>query len=567
MAVQDLPLPSSRIWIWIIGVTLLLTPGILQASMHEQLLMDARSMALGNAVTADPPGIMSMHYNPAGLSNMDKGFQVSNSFGVLSIQASSKFLYNPDYADFLPGEYKDPLANTEGDVTGLVIYVPGYGDSVTLPATVLLPTNAGISYRAPNSRWTFATGLYSPLIGGFAREGADNPFRYGTYDYYWQHMIFSPSVSFKATSSLSFGVSIGLGFSAMGIATDVRLPNSMVALTDILGEATKGLAIPPFTDLTLPPPWFGGGLHPYESPASMDIGGVDNFAPSFNLGVLWEPYEWFSLGLVYHSEIKQEITGKYKMSYSKNFQDMISWLGSSPFLQVVSAILDLPTTPVAAQTGTFTTEMIIPRTIQAGIKVKPFDFLSILMDINWAQWSVRTEDRIVFDQKIQALRVAKLMGYTYGDNNFVLRRDLEDTFNYSIGLEIFPTNRLALRLGYQKRFTSVPKKYIDTIWNFPDWNVYSAGAGIKLGSGMTVDISAAWVKSDTLKVGVNESNHLNNTSFTSPIYNPYAGLDYEQDYDIYLFGLTISMPLSVMSHMTGELIEKAEKIFSILKPF
>ncbi len=554
-------------WICVIWIALICIPTLLQASMHEQLMMDAKSMALGNAVTADPPGIMSMHYNPAGLSKLEDDVQVTNSFGLISIQSTSRFLNNPEFEDFLPGDYEDPLANTQGDATGLVLYIPGYGDTITLPATIALPTGAGVSYRAPDSKWTFATGLYSPLIGGFAREGEDNPLRYGTYDYYWQHLMISPSVSFQATPTLSFGASVGLGFGAMGIATDVRLPNIMVALTDILGEATEGLAIPPWTDLTLPPPWFAGGLHPYESPASLDIAGTDNFAPSYNLGVLWEPYDWFSLGVVYHSEIKQEITGEYCMSYSQNFQDMISWLGSSPFLLIVSGILDMPTTPVAAQTGTFTTEMIIPQMVQAGIKLKPFDFLSILMDVNWAQWSIRTEDRIVFDQDVQALRIAKLLGYTYGDRNFVLQRDLEDSINYSIGLEIMPLDWLALRFGYQKRFSSVPTEYIDTIWNFPEWDVFSAGVGIKLKNGMTIDFAASWLKSETLKVNVNESAHLNNTEFTHPIYNPYAGLDYEQDFDIYLAGLTVTMPLSVMNEMNHKLLEDIKKVVSWINPW
>lgn len=319
--------------------------------------------------------------------------------------------------------------------------------------------------------------------------------------------------------------------------------------------------------MTLPPPWFNGGLHPYESPASLEFAGVDNFAPSYNLGLLWEPKEWFSFGLVYHSPIEQEITGKYTMSYSQNFQNLISWLGSSPFLIITSGFLGLPINPVAAQTGTFTTDMTIPRMVQAGFKIKPFRFMSILTDLNWAQWSIRTEDRIVFDQDIQALQLARLMGYAQGNRDFVMKRNLKDTINYSIGLEFYPADWLTLRLGYQKRYSSIPLEFIDTIWNFPDWDVYCAGFGLKMKNGMAIDVGASWVKSDTLTVQPNQSSHLNNTNFTHPIYSPYAGLTYEQDFDIYMVGLTVTMPISVMHHMTEDLLKRLGHIAGFLNPF
>ncbi len=547
-------------------IALVSCPDVLTAAMHEQLIIDARAMALGNAVTADPPDHMSIHYNPAGLSNITEDRLVSFSLSGISVDMEARFKNNPEWEGFLPGEFKDPLAGTSGKTTGIVVYLPGYGESVTMPSTTVLPSNAGLSFRAPGSRWTFAMGTYSPLVGGFARQGADNPLQYGVNEYYWQHFIVSPSVSFQATPTMSFGLSIGMGLSALGLATDVRLPNTLVALTRILGDATEGLAIPPFTDLTLPPPWFGGGLHPYESPASLSVAGVDNFAPSFNLGFLWEPWDWLSFGIVYHSEIKQEISGDYTMSYSENFQDMVGWLGSSPLLLITSAILNLPTTPVASQTGNFTTDMTIPQMVQSGIKVKPFDFLSLLFDVNWAQWSIRKEDRIVFDQEIQALRVATLLGYQYGARNFVMERNLKDTINYGVGLELAATDWLTLRLGYEKRHSSVPKEYFDTIWNFPDWDCYSAGIGVKFENGVKIDLSASYLKSDTYTVRVNQSSHMNNTTFTKPIYNPYAGLDYEQDYDLYLVGLKFSAPTSVMGDLAEDFFEIIGEALSFINP-
>ena len=40
--------------------------GSAQAQLATNLFLDTKAMSLGNAVTADPVGIMDIHFNPAG---------------------------------------------------------------------------------------------------------------------------------------------------------------------------------------------------------------------------------------------------------------------------------------------------------------------------------------------------------------------------------------------------------------------------------------------------------------------------------------------------------------------
>ena len=47
----------------------LLCAGMAHAQLATNLGVDIRAMSMGHAVTADPPGVMSIHFNPAG----DKG--------------------------------------------------------------------------------------------------------------------------------------------------------------------------------------------------------------------------------------------------------------------------------------------------------------------------------------------------------------------------------------------------------------------------------------------------------------------------------------------------------------
>ncbi len=123
-------------------------------------------------------------------------------------------------------------------------------------------------------------------------------------------LVLAPGISYRVNKNLSVGASFGLGLSFMGFETRMRSPNDLVALTGALGEATVGLEIPIISELTLPAPWFGGGLSPYE-----DIGGLKFFAqdllnPSYNVGFLWDPYDWLSFGGVYQSEAEADMKGE-----------------------------------------------------------------------------------------------------------------------------------------------------------------------------------------------------------------------------------------------------------------
>ena len=45
------------------------------------------------------------------------------------------------------------------------------------------------------------------------------------------------------------------------------------------------------------------------------------------------------------------------------------------------------------------------------------------------------EDKFVFDQEIQLLQLVKMLGYTGGNDTLVLKRNFEDTWHWSVGLE------------------------------------------------------------------------------------------------------------------------------------
>ncbi len=447
------------------------------ATFNEQVVVSARALALGNAVTADPPGLMSVHYNPAGLSYLGEGKVFSNGFSLIHIIRKGTFTEDPDFPGFMNGQWApsnspenwpdydpdnpgaqvqndpnsdhggpDPLANTSGTNSHNQMYLPFYG-----PIPFLGGPTLGISTRKSGSRWTFAYGNYAPYGGGIMHADKNDPLRFGAKSFYAQHLIYAaPSVACELSETFSLGASVGLAQRAMGVETDIRSPNEMVALTRVIGDATEGLNIPIVSQMTLPPPWLGGGLGPYENAITLELIDLrDDFVESFNLGLLWKPRDWFSFGVCYQSKSVAQLTGSYKWKYSEQFRKQVDWQHSSEMTLEGAGMLDLAAYSVKEQTGTVTATQTFPQRFQTGIMIKPFRKLKVLMDAGWSNWSVVNEDRFTFDQRIQLLRLAKLMGYVHGDNDFVVERNMRDTWNLSFGLEFQATDSLALRVGIE----------------------------------------------------------------------------------------------------------------------
>ncbi len=554
-------------------VMLLVDARFSHAAFFENLAICAKSISLANSCTAYPPDQMSIHYNPAGLSNVHDGKYLSQGFITAEFTLSSKFEANEDFPGWLGGVAgdgydfsieADPVAGQSGDTEGVHMYIPLMGDadmkSISMPtpfgfSLAAAPFPFAMSYRKPDSRWTFGFGVYAPALGGFYRSD-DDPARYNGRALSMQHIVYAaPSVSYQLTDTLSVGLTIGMGQAATQLDTDMRLPNDMVALTKILGESTQGLNIPIISQLTLPAPWFGGGIGPYDDIANLDIKARDDYCPSYNVGLLWEPYNWFAFGLCYQSEVKMEQQGYYKFSYGEDFQRMVSWMGSSPLLLAVSGILDLPYKSVPYQEGSVYMEgMDSPQRVQAGIMLRPIKRLRLMCDVHWIDYSEAKDWTITFDQDIQPLMISKFMGHMDGDRDLTITRAMQDETHFSFGVELQTFDWLFLRCGYEDRKTSVNWDYFDLMAPIPDLDYYGAGMGIHLKDGLKIDLAAGFLTSDTWEVPSNTSKNLNSTDFTEAVYNPYGGLDVSGKMEATILAANFSMPFKYL-YRIGHILE------------
>ncbi len=509
--------------------------------MHEQLGVSTRALSLVNAVTASPPGVMSIHYNPAGLSSLSDREMTAGMLYPAYLKKTSKFYASDKFPGFLGGiaDETDPLAGTEGTSTSGAMYIPVAGSH-----SVLAAPNIGFSKRTPGSDYTFAFGIYAPYGIGVSHKNDNDPADYGGGFVYNQRLVYAaPSVAYKVSETFSVGFTVCLGQTSEGVKLDFRAPNDIVALTGIIGDLPTDVEemIPSGFEEMLPSPLLGGGLPLYNSFGSFEFDVKDTFDTSFNIGVLWEPYSWFSFGICYQSEAKSRPSGKYRFSYNDDWQNFINWFGDVEGLNVIMELLKLPIESVNDETGTvILDEWVMPQRVQFGIKLSPVKRVKLLFDVAWINWSKINSDVFIFDQNIQLLQIATLLGYAGGMDKMVLERNWEDVWDTYYGVEIDLSNWLTTRFGYQKRKTAVPDSNYDLTWPIQNWEIFSTGVGISFTSQLSLDLCGSLLVGKNHAIDYNESKLLNNSDFINIIYNPYAGLDYKQDTEAFLISFNFN---------------------------
>ncbi len=509
--------------LFVISVSLFLPVGYSFA--FDQMPVSTKALSMGNAVTAYPLGPMSVHYNPACLSVLKEKEFTFGATALLDIKIKSELETSSAYEGNPIITRPDPLDHSSGTTTGGTMKYPLFGRS-----DYMVAPNMGVSKRKPGSKWTFGFGMYSPNFMGFMRDDYDDPGRYGGKEIYNQRFVYAaPSLACQVTKTFSIGFSIALGQTYRGMKTEFRSATEIVAITELLGEYTDGLEVPVVSELTLPEPWFNGGLLTYETLAELKMDLKDDLDTSYNIGMLWEPFSWVSLGLCYRSEAKSEPSGKYSFKYSEQFQDFVDWFGESPLTVQIGSIFGQPYQGVPEQSGTVTMKSSKnPQNAQFGIMIQPFKCLRMMCDATWTDWSAINSEVYTFDQNIMLFQVLGVSGYSDGTRTYVIERDLKDIWNISCGLELTPFNWLNLRAGYQEKDSYVRDKTFDMSLPVQDMEIYSAGLGIKLGSRWSIDMAGIYMESDTYRNNYTDGNIINSNEFFDTLHNPFVGMDYSQ---------------------------------------
>ena len=525
-----------------------------EAQLATNLSIDLRALSLGNAVTADPPGVSAVHYNPAGLAKLE-GRHADFQLLAASFSIESRFSAPPGFGVF--GYSDDPVvcsdAARDGEdkcsnfivanssVEGVSLYVPIMDDMVDLPKG--LPVAAPLfafSIKPPGSKFTFANAMYAPMVAGFYRNPSDPGNFLGSKVALERITLLSPSFGYQVNDELSVGASIGLSYQAIALETDFRSPNELLGVLRVIDEQI----CPPFKgqsnvviDLFL----FGfcnaeQGIGPFDRLATLKLSMQQTLSPTYNLGVLWEPTEDFAWGMVYQSEAKMHMKGKFQVEYSHGVQDVFNAVGGSPTGQILLAVLGLPNYVPQKETGLISMDLVYPAHFQTGIKYKILPTVQINFDIGWtdyAQWDSFTFN---FDRTTSVLQLARLLAPGTTTTSLSMPLGFQSPWSWSVGMEYSWNERLKLRAGFEPRNTAIPDSKRSTLVPINQAQLYGTGIGYQFDKDTEIDLTAMYLHSKD-SIPADSSTNVNATGLSNIVYNPYAGLDVETEASVIIVGM------------------------------
>lgn len=525
------------------------------AQLGQNLSVDVRSLSMGNAVTADPPGISAVHFNPAALTKL-KGLQTDVQGLIANFDVQREFSAPAGYEVF--GFSDDPLVcndspdnpsslctdfkgTVSGDVEYASLYIPILKKVVDLGEgwPVAAPT-AGISYNPPGSKLTYATSVYAPMVAGFGAEDGNAGNYMGQQVAMERITYLSPTIAYEVSDELSIGAGVGMSYQAIAMKTDLRFPNELIGVLRMVDESVCA----PFrqnsniiTDLML----FGmcnadEAMNPFSTFGKMEVALEQSLSPSYNIGVMWEPTDEFGLGLVYQSAAKMRLKGKYNIQNANAPRELVKGLNSSATGQILAAILGFPTYIAPSESGLLSMDLEYPAHFQAGIKYKVLPDLQVNFDVGWTDFAAWDKFKFEFDRQISALKIAKLLSADVTDRSLALPLGFQSPWSWGIGFEYSANDRLKLRAGYEPRASSIPKDKRNTMVPINNAQLFGLGVGYRFDEDTDIDLSIAFLRSrDNIPAG--SSSLANDDSINNLLLNPYAGLNVSTNTKVTILGL------------------------------
>lgn len=184
-----------------LALSLLLAPSIGTAALVDNLTIgNPKALSLGNAVTADPPGVDSIHYNPAGLA------RVQGREALLKL-AVAYFNFRAEFGDYHPQAQEeidkwalgetDPVENSVSESDQIMLKVPFVDGRTEWPLPVMIVPTGGAAYVPEGKDYTLGTAAFAPMAAGYQRDD-DDPGRFmGKEMALTRLTYFSPTIAFK----------------------------------------------------------------------------------------------------------------------------------------------------------------------------------------------------------------------------------------------------------------------------------------------------------------------------------------------------------------------------------
>lgn len=517
--------------------------------LHNITMGNPKALALGNAVTADPPGIDSIHFNPAGLSKIT-GRQMQVKVLVADMTLESEFgaptlpsqemkddflaVSGPACAGLTADECwgEDPVANTSTSNGNPVLMLPFMG-LTELP--IMAFPMGGVAFEDSSNGWTFGTAVYSPEGVGFSRDEDSS----GAYQGYGVGVTrltyFSPTIAIDVTDELAVGAGINFSYHGLGIQTLFRAPMTTTRfLSDLENETINdilGLSV----------------IHPYDVVGDLELELEDFLSVGFNFGLLWEPYDWLAFGFSYQSESTAHLSGDFKMVNSDDFMATVAALkgesGGIPLDTLLTPLSgDRPFNYQKVEEGNVDLDYIMPQNFAFGTSIRVLPDFKVNMDVKWIEYSVWEELEFKFDRPVDFLTLASVVnmfaGLDFADSDEMrISRYYDDVWSWSIGTEWQYDNNLVLRAGYEPRGSAIPTNRTDLLFPINEADLYSVGFGYQWDKTTLIEGAFGLMLSEA-DVAACESLNANSCRDGDVVYNPYYSIPFENKTTAYLFALS-----------------------------
>lgn len=532
-----------------IGV-LALVVGSFLASNSWAVLMEnlaigsPKALALANAVTASPPGIESIHFNPAGLSRVPGRQQSINviygDFGIdldfgkrtesrQALLDQAENLGNDLNVEFPDGFFDDEAYMASSETSGMTIMLPGLG-MTDLVAPVSLV--GGASIRLPDADITFGTAAYSPMAAGFRRED-DDPGRFIGQRFSMIDLVyFSPTVAIDVTESLSVAATITFNYGGVGLDMPLRVPHLAQMAIPFLQLGDCGLSNPVRTGCE--------NLPLYEQLGELTVEAEHNLAFGLNFGLLWDATPWLTFGVVYQSEVDLEMEGEFSWENSDQWMAFVGSLREDPLVR-----LAMDTVGVRGEKtveGDVVVALTMPEHLSLGMSVLLTPRLRVNVDYKFTGWSAWDEMVIELSKTSDLMAIASIGEFNAGEGvSLKIPMEMQDTWNVAVGLEYQYDDQWTLRMGVEDRPTSIPDDMKTPLLPLGDGTLFGFGFGYESASGAVYDGAISYFKSKISMPG-NTSDFGNSEDPTKLIYNPYPGQDIDATTTVVMFEFGVRRP-------------------------
>jgi len=521
---------------------------------------NAKALSLGNAVTADPPGIDSIHFNPAGLARI-KGrvlqlkvvaadFSVVMEIGDYVDSRKNQLQEMEATGLFEDGYFYDEAYMSTSETEGASLMLPVFG-LTDLPA-IAAPLG-GASYSPPGKDHTFATNVYAPMMVGFYRA-EDDPGRFMGERMSLMHLTyFSPSFGLNVTDELAIGAALTFNYLGIGMDLPIRAPHAgQLFLGDLQSQCDFALIddFIGFQDLASQL-CEGERLGLYNQLAYLEFEVEQEIIPGLNVGVLWSPTEWLTLGATYIASFPIEMDGWFRWTNGDNWVGFMEPLlqqdanGVSLAGQLDSALSLLGWSFPQGENqteGDASISMEMPEQYMLGASLQLTEKFKVNIDYKFSGWSSWQVLEVEFSKPVDFLRLAEIIQPDLaGKQRIAFPLGLEDTWNWALGFEYQYSANTVLRFGIEDRPTSLPDDGLTPLLPLGSGTLYGAGMGMKLDSDAVIEIGVGYMSSsldmpgDTAEVG-------NSLDPSKLIYSPYAGSDLSVELEMFLLEFSITQP-------------------------